>query len=387
MSSTNYEFATQLIHAAQEPDLQTGAVNVPIHLSSTFAQKSPGQPGPFEYSRSDNPTRQVLQKNLAVLEKGSHAFCFSSGCAATTAVIMMLKSGDHVVCGSDLYGGTHRLFGQIFSRLGITTTPCDLYDANNLAPAIQKNTRMIWLETPSNPMLKLADIEAISKVANDHKLILVVDNTFASPYLQNPLTLGAHVVVHSTTKYIGGHSDILGGAAITNDESLAEQIGFLQNACGGVPSPFECYLALRSLKTLHVRMQRHCENATQIADLLSSHPKIKRVIFPGHKSFTQNELYKKQMRGPGGMISLEITGTAHNAAKFLENLSVFTCAESLGGVESLAESPFLMTHQKVDDRLKKILGISPELIRLSVGIEDIKDLKNDILHALEQSFS
>lgn len=387
MSWEHHEFATQLIHAAQDPDALTGAVNAPIHLSSTFAQKSPGQPGLFEYSRSDNPTRNILEKNLAILEKGSDAFCFSSGCAAVSAIILLLKSGDHVLFGDDLYGGTHRLFGQIFSKLGISSTNCDLYEADNILKDIKPNTRMIWLETPSNPMLKLADIEKISAIARKKNILVVVDNTFATPYLQNPLSLGADIVVHSTTKYLGGHSDILGGAAITNSAILAEQIRFVQNACGGVPSPFECYLVLRSLKTLHVRMDRHMKNATAIAALLSDHPQVQRVIFPGAQDFPQNELFKRQMRGPSGMISFEIAGSAHHARTFLESLKVFTCAESLGGVESLAESPFLMTHAKVSDHLKQKLGISPQLIRLSVGIEDIKDLKNDILESLSHSFS
>lgn len=387
MSWNTYEFATQLIHAAQDPEPHTSAVIHPIHLSSTFAQKTPGQPGEFEYSRSDNPTRRTLEQNLAILEKGTDAFCFASGCAASTTVIMMLKSGDHILHAEDLYGGTHRLFGQVFSQLGISSSTCDLYNSNNIEAYIRDSTRMIWLETPSNPMLKLADIAEIAAIARARNILLVVDNTFATPYLQNPLELGADIVVHSTTKYLGGHSDLLGGAVITKTTSLAERIRFLQNACGAVPSPFECYLLLRSLKTLHVRMERHMENASSLAELLGEHPHVQKVIFPGHPQFEQNELFKRQMRGPSGMISFEVRGSADYACKFLETLKIFTCAESLGGVESLAESPYLMTHAKVADNLRKKLGISPQLIRLSVGIENIQDLKNDLLQALHKSFS
>lgn len=387
MSVKNYEFATKLIHEAQEPDPITGAVNPAIQLSTTFAQNSPGYPRAFEYSRSDNPTRSVLEKNLAALEKGSHAFAFSSGCAATSAIIMLLRSGDHVLCAEDLYGGTHRLFTQVFKNYGIEASYGDLYSNDNLNSYIKDTTKMIWIETPSNPTLKLADIESICALAHKKGILVVVDNTFATPYLQNPISLGADIVVHSTTKYLGGHSDVLGGAAITNNSEVAERIAFIQNACGAVPSPIDCYLLLRSLKTLHVRMDKHMQNAIEIADFLSKQPQVEKVIFPGSPQFTQNELYKKQMRGPSGMISFVLKGSLEHAVKFLESLQLVTCAESLGGVESLAESPFLMTHAKVDDHLKKKLNICPSLIRLSVGIEDIKDLKNDILHSLDKSFS
>jgi cystathionine gamma-lyase len=373
---------TQVIHGGQKLDPAHGAVMEPIVLATTFAQPEPGRPLRFDYSRSGNPTRAALEGCLAVLEHGHHAFAFGSGCAAGAILMHTLRPGDQVVCGDDVYGGTYRLFNGVMRPLGIETLTIDMRDPEAVALALTDRTRLIWLETPTNPLLRLADIGAVADVARIRGVPLVVDNTFASPMLQNPLDLGATAVVHSTTKYINGHSDVVGGAIITNDAELAGQLRFLQNAMGAVPSPMDCYLVLRGLKTLAVRMQRHVESATDLAGRLERAPGVRRVFYPGLSSHPQYELARRQMRGPGGMITLELEGNEAQARAFLKALRLFTLAESLGGVESLAEHPALMTHASIPADVRRSLGISDTLVRLSVGLEQVDDLWHDLQQGL-----
>ena len=372
------KFSTQCIHAGQSPDLETGAIMTPIYQSSTYVQTSPGVHKGYEYSRTGNPTRTALQNNLAALENAQHAFAFASGCAATSSLFMCLSAGDHMIAMDDLYGGTRRLITQVFGRLGITCDFADLSDPKNLEPALKPNTKLIWIETPTNPTLKLVDIAAISKIARAKKIPVAIDNTFATPYLQRPLDLGADLVVHSTTKYLGGHSDIVGGAIMTNDSAWAERLAFISNAVGAIPGPMDCFLLLRGTKTLALRMKAHCENALQIAQFLEKHPKVEHVIYPGLKSHPQYDLCQKQMTLPGGMISFVIKGGLPAAKHFTESTQLFSCAESLGGVESLIGLPTLMTHASVPLETRKNLGIVDGLIRLSVGIEDPIDLLTDL---------
>lgn len=373
---------TLAIHGGQQPDPGHGAVMQPIVLSSTFAQPEPGRPLRFDYSRSGNPTREALESCLGTLEGGSFAFAFGSGCAAATTLLLSLSPGDHVVCGDDVYGGTHRLFRRVLDPMGITTTFADQTKLEDVARALTPKTRFVWLESPSNPLLKLADIGAVAAVTRDHGARLVVDNTFASPMLQNPLGLGANVVLHSTTKYINGHSDVVGGALVTNDATLAERLRFLQNAVGAVPSPFDCYMVLRGLKTLAVRMQRHVETATVLAARLADDRRVRRVFYPGHPSHPQRALAQRQMRGGGGIISLELASDLAGSARFLKALQLFQLAESLGGVESLAEHPALMTHASLPAEVRTSLGIGDALVRLSVGLEHVEDLWADLDRAL-----
>ncbi|HXW60930.1 MAG TPA: aminotransferase class I/II-fold pyridoxal phosphate-dependent enzyme, partial [Myxococcota bacterium] len=340
-------FATICIHAGQEPEGLTGAVMTPIFQSSTYAQASPAKHKGYEYSRSHNPTRTALEKNLAALENARFAFAFSSGCAATTILLLGLNPSDHVVAMDDLYGGTRRLFTKVFERFGINITFVDLSDPTRLIPALTPKTKMVWVESPSNPLLKLIDIKALGEETKKRGLSLVVDNTFATPALQNPLTLNADIVLHSTTKYLGGHSDVVGGAIMTNDASWAEKIAFLSNAVGAIPAPWDCFLVLRGTKTLDVRMKQHCHNAAFIAQALSDHPKVTKVFFPGLISSEFHELSKKQMRGPSGMVSFILKGGEQEAKRICEQTRLFTCAESLGGVESLIEHPTSMTHASV----------------------------------------
>lgn len=372
------KFSTQCIHAGQNPDPETGAIMTPVYLSSTYVQESPGKHKGYEYSRSHNPTRKALEQNLAALEGGQFGFAFASGCAATSALLMCLSAGDHVIAMDDLYGGTRRLLTRVFSRLGIACDFVDLSVAQNLESAIQKNTKLVWIETPSNPTLKLVNIEQICQIAHSRNLAVAIDNTFATPYLQQPLKLGADLVVHSTTKYLGGHSDVIGGAIITNHADWAEQIAFVSNATGGIPGPLDCFLTLRGTKTLAIRMKTHCENALQIARFLETHPQVARVIYPGLENHPQFDLCKQQMRLPGGMISFIIKGDLTAAKTFTESTQLFACAESLGGVESLVGLPALMTHASVPLETRQNLGIVDGLIRLSVGIEDPIDLLNDL---------
>jgi cystathionine beta-lyase len=369
---------TLCIHAGQEPDRTSGAVMTPIVLSSTFAQEGPGKHKGYDYSRAGNPTRTALEGCLAALEGGKHAIAFGSGCAATTTILLTLRSGDHVLVGDDVYGGTFRIFDKVMKDFGIEATFLDMSEPARVREALRPTTRMIWMETPSNPMLKIFDIAAIADVAQQAGVKLVVDNTFATPVLQRPLELGATMVVHSMTKYLNGHSDVVGGCVMTNDDALAERLHFLQKAVGAVPSPFDCYLVLRGLKTLYVRMKKHVETAGQLAEWLAEHPKVSKVLYPGLPSHPGHAVAKRQMSGMGGMISFELAGGLDHASRFLSALRIFACAESLGGVESLAEHPAIMTHASLPAEARRALGIGDGLLRISVGIEDAADLRADL---------
>jgi cystathionine gamma-lyase len=375
-------FDTRAVHVGHEPDPLTGAVTAPIYTSSTFAQAGIGKTKGYEYSRSGNPTRERLERALADLEGGRYGLAFSSGLAAETAVAGLLKEGDHVVICNDVYGGTYRLFNQVFRNFGVTFDRADARDPKNLQKAIKPNTRMVWMESPTNPLMLVLDIRAVAAVCKARGVTLVVDNTFASPCLQNPLKLGATIVVHSTTKYIGGHSDLVGGAAVTSTKALYERLKFLQNATGSVPSPFDCYLALRGIRTIHLRMERHSKNAAAVADALAGDPKVAEVRYPFLKGSPQLKVAKKQMSAGGGMLSFRVKGGYAAASKFLESLRVFTLGESLGGVESLAEHPARMTHSSLPPEERRRLGVTDDLIRLSVGVEDTQDLVADAKAAL-----
>lgn len=381
--NNKHDFGTRAIHAGQRPDPSTGAIMTPIYQTSTYVQQSPGKIiGEYDYSRAANPTRAALEANLANLEGGKYGLCFSSGVAATGVVLHLLSSGDKVLLGDDVYGGTNRLFHRVFAQLGIETVLVDMTDLDAIKAAMDDRVKLIWLETPTNPTLKITDIKAVSAIAKKHKVIMAVDNTFATPFLQNPLALGADIVCHSTTKYIGGHSDSIGGALITNDPELHKRLKFIQLSEGAVPGIMECFLLLRSTKTLHVRMERHCENAAKVAAHLDAHPKVEKVIYPGLPSHPQHELAKSQMRGFGGMITIYIKGGLEESRAMLEKTRFFACAESLGGVESLIEHPAIMTHASVPADQREKLGISDNLIRLSVGIEGVDDLIADLDQAL-----
>jgi len=369
---------TLAIHAGYEPDPVTGAVMPPIVLSTTFAQNGPGEHKGFEYGRSGNPTRNALEGCLAALEGAKHGLAYASGCAATVNVLHLLKPGDHVVCGDDVYGGTFRIFDRIMKPFGLDATFVDMSDLANVKKAFTSKTKLAWMETPSNPMLKVFDIAGVAEIARTHGAPLVVDNTFATPVLQQPLDLGASIVVHSTTKYLNGHSDAVGGAVITRDDALAERLRYLQNAIGAVPSPFDCYLVLRGLKTLPVRVRHHVASAKKIAERLEKHAQVQRVIYPGLASHPGHALASRQMKGPGGMISFDLEGGLEQARQFLKALRIFACAESLGGVESLAEHPAIMTHASIPAENRRALGIADGLIRLSVGLEDEGDLWDDL---------
>lgn len=379
-------FATKAIHAEFHHDAYTGAVVPPICLSTTFAQHSPGKPfSHFEYSRSNNPTREVLEHTLAALELGQFGLCFASGCAAMATVLQSLPIGSHVILSDDIYGGSLRLLKNVFSDHGLQYNLCDLTDPEQIKSFSQDNTRLIWLETPSNPLLKIIDLGAIHKARQAYcpHAYLAVDNTFATPYLQTPLALGADIVCHSTTKYLGGHSDVIGGALILNDPELHEKLLFLQNALGAVPSPFDCYLLLRSIRTLSVRMKAHCENARLIAAHFDTHDKVQSVIYPGLMSHPQHSIAAKQMRDFGGMMDLKLNLSLNDTLEFLEKLQIFTLAESLGGVESLIEHPATMTHAVVPQKHREKIGITDNLVRLSIGIEEPDDLVNDLENALK----
>ncbi|MGO8995473.1 MAG: cystathionine gamma-synthase [Polyangiaceae bacterium] len=371
---------TLCIHAGQEPDPIHGAVMTPIVLSSTFAQDGPAMlkgPG-FDYSRAGNPTREALEKCFAALEGGKHGVAFGSGCAATIAILLMLKSGDHVLVGDDVYGGTFRIFDKVMKQFGVSATFLDMSDPAKVRAALQPTTRLVWMETPSNPMLKIFDIAAIAEVARKGGALLAVDNTFATPVLQRPLELGAAIAVHSTTKYMNGHSDVVGGAVVTSDDAVAERLHFIQKSAGGVPSPFDCYMVLRGLKTLGVRMRQHVQSAKMLAEWLASHRQVSRVHYPGLPTHSGYALAQKQMKGPGGMITFELKGGLAASRAFLAALRVFVCAESLGGVESLAELPAVMTHASLTPEARRALGIGDGLLRLSVGLEDVGDLSADL---------
>ncbi len=385
----SHSLETLCIHGGQAPDPTSGAVMTPIVLSTTFAQEGPGAHKGYDYSRAGNPTRDALEGCLASLEGAAHGVAFGSGCAATTAVLLTLKSGDHVLVGDDVYGGTFRIFDKVLAQFGVEASFVDMTDTRRVEAAMRPNTRLVWMETPSNPMLKIFDIAAVAAVARAHDhgrgVPLAVDNTFATPMLQRPLALGATLAVHSTTKYLNGHSDVVGGAVMTNDAALGERLRFLQKSVGGVPSPFDCYMVLRGLKTLAVRMKRHVESARVIADYLAAHPRIARVRYPGLSSHEGHAVAARQMSGPGGMISFELNGTLAQASAFLRALRIFACAESLGGVESLAEHPALMTHASLTAEARRALGIGDGLVRLSVGLEDPKDLLADLEQALAKA--
>lgn len=380
-------FGTEVIHAGQDPDQWKSRSVVPqIAPSTTFKQSAPGvlSDDGFEYTRGGNPTRRCLEECIAKIDGGTKCYVFSSGLAATTAITQLLRAGDHIVCSDDVYGGTNRFFSRIASNFNITVTLIDSRDPNNVRKAMKSNTKMVWIETPSNPLMKIIDIEAVAEVAHSQEDVLcVIDNTFASSYFQRPLNMGCDIVYHSCTKYMNGHSDVLMGAVTVRDESLAERIQFIQFAAGAVPSPFDCFLVNRGAKTLHLRMERHHKNGLRVAKFLETHPKVEKVIHPGLKSHPQHELAKKQMKGFSGMIAFYIVGGLDQASKFLSALKVFTLAESLGGFESLAEHPAIMTHASVPKDQREVLGIGDNLIRLSVGCEEAEDLIADVAQALK----
>lgn len=375
-------FETRAIHAGCEPDSGTGAIMTPIFQTSTYVQESPGKHKGYDYSRTHNPTRTALEKNIASLEEGKYGLAFSSGMSAISTITQMLNAGDHIICSDDVYGGTFRLFDKVLKKFNLEFDFIDLTSLQSLERYIKNTTKLVWLESPSNPLLKLIDIEATARTAKSHGIITVVDNTFATPFFQKPLKLGADIVMHSTTKYLNGHSDVIGGALVMNDQGLYDKLQFLQNAAGGVPGPFDCFLVLRGIKTLAIRMERHAENALKIAQFLENHPKVKKVIYPGLSSHPQHELAKKQMTGFGGIVTFFIKGGLEAARKFLERVKVFSLAESLGGVESLIEHPAIMTHASLPKEVREKIGISDELIRVSVGIENIDDLIDDLKNAL-----
>ncbi|MBP6048540.1 MAG: cystathionine gamma-synthase [Chitinophagales bacterium] len=377
------KFATKVIHAGIEPDATSGAIMTPIFQTSTYVQDAPGVHKGFEYARTHNPTRHTLQNQLAALENGNHGICFASGLAATDAIAKLFNSGDHIISCNDLYGGTYRIFTKIFGKLGLDFSFVDMANMANIKQAITPKTKLIWIETPTNPMLNIVDIEAVCALAMQHNILVCVDNTFASPYLQTPLDLGADIVVHSATKYLGGHSDVIHGAVIVKDKSLAEQLYFIQNACGAVPGPQDCFLILRGIKTLHIRVQRACENAEKIAEYLKSNPKVATVNYPGFTEHQGHEIAKKQMKHFGAMISFSLKEDSLEAAnKVLSSTKLFSLAESLGGVESLIGHPASMTHASIPLAERQKTGVVDSLIRLSIGIEDVEDLIEDLKNAI-----
>ena len=379
------KFGTKTIHAGQEADPTTGAIMTPIYQTSTYIQASPGDHKGYEYSRTGNPTRNVLEENLAALENGKYGLCFGSGMSAIDAIIKLLSPGDEVISTNDLYGGTYRIFTQIFENYGIKFHFIGMDDADKTEALITKNTKMLWAETPTNPMLNIIDIEKLGQISKKHKLLFVVDNTFATPYLQRPLDLGADIIMHSLTKYMGGHSDVVMGAVICKDEALAERLYTIQNSCGAVPGPMDSFLVLRGIKTLHLRMQRHCENGKVIANFLKNHPKVGEVYWPGFETHPNHEVAKKQMDDFGGMVSFNLKGNKlENAIKVVSTTHYFTLAESLGGVESLIGHPASMTHAAIPKDEREKTGVVDSLIRLSVGVEDIEDLVADLENALNK---
>jgi cystathionine gamma-lyase len=382
-------FATRSIHAGQAPDPSTGAIMTPLYLTSTYVQESPGVHKGFDYSRSINPTRLAYERCIADLENGERGFAFASGLAGMATVLELLDSGSHVISSDDVYGGTFRLFERVRKKsANLEFTFCDLTNLSELKSCMRPNTKMIWVETPSNPLLKLIDLEGVAQFGSENGLLTVCDNTFASPWIQRPLDLGFNIVVHSATKYLNGHSDMVGGVVVTGSDrpglNINERMAFLQNAVGGIAGPFDSFLAMRSLKTLALRMERHCQNAAQLAPWLEEHPKVRRVLYPGLESHPQHVLAKRQMSGFGGMITLYLNSDLSGARRFLENTTLFSLAESLGGVESLIEHPALMTHASIPPDQRAALGIDDSLIRLSVGVEDLEDLRSDLNSALDQ---
>lgn len=378
MTKHQHRFETRAIHAGQAPDPSTGAVCIPIYQTSTYVQTGPGEHKGYEYSRTDNPTRKAFEECIASLEEGKYGLAFGSGMAAISTCMNLLKSGDHVICSDDVYGGTFRIFDKVYRLYGLEFSYVDTSDIKAVESAVKKNTRLIWVESPTNPLLKITDIAAIAELARKKRLIFAVDNTFMSPYFQRPLTLGADIVLHSTTKYLGGHSDIVGGCIVTSNDEIHERLKFCQNAVGAVPGPMDCFLALRGLKTLAVRMERHEYNSRKIAEYLAGKKQVKRLYYPGLQSHPGHYIQKRQATGFGAIISFDIGDNLSKATAFLKSLSLFSLAESLGGVESLAEHPAIMTHASLEPETRKKLGISDGFIRLSVGIEHVDDLVEDL---------
>jgi len=379
-----HKFATLAIHAGQEPDPTTGAIMTPIYQTSTYVQEHPGKHKGYAYARGKNPTRVALEKCLAALEKAKHGLCFSSGQGAEDAVIKLLRPGDEVLATDDLYGGSYRMFTKIFSHYGINFRFVDMTNAASIESHFTDQTKMIWIETPTNPLMRIIDIKAISEKARKKNILVVVDNTFASPYLQNPLELGAHIIIHSVTKYISGHSDVVMGAALTNDDKIHEELAFIANSCGAVPGPMDSFLVLRGVKTLHIRMERHCQNGKEVANFLRNHPKIDKIYWPGFTDHPNHDIAKNQMKDFGGMISFTLKkNTMEEAFRMASSTKVFSLAESLGGVESLIGHPASMTHASIPAELRIKSGVVNSLLRLSVGIEDISDLIEDLRQALD----
>lgn len=380
---SSYKFGTKAIHAGAEPDPSTGAVMTPIFQTSTYVQESPGKHKGYAYARGKNPTRDALQKNIAALENGKYCLCFSSGMGAIDAIIKLLRPGDEVITGDDLYGGSYRMFTKVFANFGIRFHFIDMTNAANVEKYVNANTRLIWLETPTNPTMQIIDIVACSKIAKKHGITLAIDNTFASPYLQNPLALGADIVMHSVTKYLGGHSDVVMGALVTSDDKLYEQLAFIHNSCGATPGPMDCFLVMRGIKTLHLRMERHCYNGRRVAEYLKTHPKIAKVHWPGFEDHPNHAIAKQQMRDFGGIISIILSDPSiENTFRLASSFHVFSLAESLGGVESLINHPASMTHASIPKPEREKAGVVDNLLRLSVGVEDIDDLLADLKQAL-----
>lgn len=376
-------FGTKAIHAGVEPDPQTGAIMTPIYQTSTYVQASPGKHKGYEYSRTHNPTRTALQKSIAALENGQHGLCFASGMAAIDTIIKLLKPGDEVISTNDLYGGSYRIFTKIFAGFGIKFIFISMDHPENIEKYINDKTKMIWMETPTNPLLNIIDIKSVSSIAKKKNILTVVDNTFATPYIQNPLDLGVDIVTHSVTKYLAGHSDVVMGAIVVNDKDLADQLAFIQNACGAVPGPQDCFLVLRGIKTLHLRMKAHSENAGKVAEYLASHPKVDKVYYPGLPSHKNHEIAKRQMKTFGGMLSFTLKGDRiEDSIQVLEKFKLFSLAESLGGVESLCGHPASMTHASIPKEEREKAGLKDSLIRLSVGVEDIEDIIEDLKQAI-----
>jgi cystathionine beta-lyase len=379
------QFGTKAIHAGVEPDPSTGAIMTPIFQTSTYVQESPGKHKGYAYARGANPTRNQLQKNIAALENGKFGLCFSSGMGATDAVLRLLNPGDEVITSNDLYGGSYRLFTKVYERAGITFHFIDLTDVNNIAPYVTTKTKLLWIETPSNPLMRIIDIAGCVALAKKHNIQVAVDNTFASPYLQNPLDLGADIVMHSVTKYLGGHSDVIMGALVVNDEQRYKDLAFIANSCGAVPGPQDSFLVLRGIKTLHLRMERHCSNGKKVAEFLRHHPKVDKVYWPGFTDHPNHAIAKKQMKDFGGMLSFTLKNDSlENATTLMESVEIFSLAESLGGVESLINHPASMTHASIPKEERTKNGLSDSLIRLSVGVEDAEDILADLEQALEK---
>ena len=378
----NYGFGTRAIHSGQYPDPETGAIMTPVYMTSTYTQEAPGELKGYDYSRTCNPTRTALEANLAALEGGAHGLCFSSGMAAINTILNLLSAGDHVVSGNDLYGGTYRLCKTLYEKFGLSFDFVDMTDLDQIVDAIRPETKLILIETPSNPLLRLTDMAALAKVAKERDILTACDNTFATPYNQTPLSLGIDIVVHSTTKYIGGHSDVIGGAIVVDDENLRQELAHFQNTVGGTPGPMDCFLLMRGTKTLHLRMQRHAENAVQIANALAENPRVKNLHYPGLPSHPQYELCQRQMRTGGGMVSFELDASVEDAMRVASAFKVFSLAESLGGVESLVDHPARMTHGAIPREERIRAGFHDGLIRLSVGVEDVDDLLRDVAAAI-----